>query len=126
MARIEEFGRNIYPGDLVGHDIVHWDLHPGNILADDGKHAANSDTDFAVVGDARFDLVALALGSLTMPCEDGVQSRLFEAAFDGLSNLERMAYLGHLFVRVIDWPIRRGSPEEVEFWLAHSDRMLAI
>jgi hypothetical protein len=126
VARIEEFGRNIYPGDLVGHDIVHWDLHPGNILAVDGKLGAIIDTDFAVVGDAGFDLVAFALGSLTMPCEDGVQRRLFDAAFDGLTNLERMAYLGHLFLRVIDWPIRRGRPEEVEFWLAHSDRMLGI
>lgn len=126
IARIEEFGRSIRPGDLVGHDIVHWDLHLGNVLVDDGKLAAIIDTDFAVVGDARFDLVALALGSLTVPCDDGVRSRLFDSAFEGLSDAQRAAYLGHLFVRIIDWPIRRGRPEEVDFWLAHAERLLAI
>lgn len=127
VARIEEFGRGIRAAELVGRDIVHWDLHPGNILADDdGNLSAIIDTDFAVVGDARFDLVALALGSLAISCDDGVRSRLFGAAFEGLGDVERTAYVGHLLVRIIDWPIRRGRPDEVEFWLAHCDQLFPI
>ena len=84
------------------------------------------DTDFAMVGDAAFDLVMLALTSLPLTCESGVRSRLFAEAFDQLDDLRAQAYLGHLFVRLIDWPIRRNSPAEVEFWLARADELLTI
>lgn len=126
VARIEEFGRSIRPADLVGRDIVHWDLHPGNILADDERLRPITDTDFAVVGDARFDLVARAVGSLAISCDDGVRSRLFGAAFEGLGDVEGTTYVGHLLVRIIDWLIRRGKPEEVEFWLAHCNQLFPI
>jgi aminoglycoside phosphotransferase (APT) family kinase protein len=106
--------------------VVHWDLHPGNLLVDGGYLSAVVDTDFAIVGDAGFDLVMLALTSLTMKCETGVRSRLFAEAFNHLDELKAQAYLGHLFVRLIDWPIRRNSPAEVDFWLARADELLSI
>lgn len=84
------------------------------------------DTDSAIVGDAAFDLVMLALTSLLLTCELGVRSRLFAGAFDQLDEVRAQAYLGHLFVRLIDWPIRRNSPGEVEFWLARADELLTI
>ena len=107
-------------------DVVHWDLHPGNLLVDASGLSAVVDTDFAIVGDAAFDLVMLALTSLPLTCESGVRSRLFAEAFDQLDELRAQAYLGHLFVRLIDWPIRRNSPAEVEFWLARADELLTI
>jgi aminoglycoside phosphotransferase (APT) family kinase protein len=124
LSRIEDVGRGIVPHDLVGHDIVHWDLHPGNLLQQDGALSAVVDTDFAAVGDAAFDLVLLALASLTVPCEKGVRSRLFAAAFDDLGALQRRAYLSHYFLRLLDWSIRRGRQDEIEFWLARADQML--
>lgn len=56
----------------------------------------------------------LALTGLRMECEPGVQQRLSTAAFDHLDELRAQANLGHLFVRLIDWPIRRNSHVEVE------------
>ena len=50
-----------------------------------------------------------------VPCEAGVGDRLLAMALDGLTEPKRQAYLGHLFLRVIDWPIRGGRPDEVEF-----------
>ena len=126
VDRVEAFGRTIDGSELIGGDIVHWDLHPGNLLVDDGSLAAVIDTDFAVIGDASFDLVALALSSLTLPCEPGVRTRLFASAFEDLDELRAQTYLAHLFVRIIDWPIRRGQPDEVEFWLARADELLEI
>lgn len=79
-----------------------------------------------MVGDASFDLVTLALTSLTIPCEPGVRTRLFASAFDDLDELTTQAYLAHLFIRIIDWPIRRRQFDEVEFWLARADEMLKI
>lgn len=126
VTAIEAFGRGLAPDDLTAGDVVHWDLHPGNLLHEQGTLSAVVDTDFAQVGDAAFDLVTLALASLALSCDDGVRSRLFAAAFDDLSAVRRRAYLGHLFIRFLDWPIRRGRDEEVEFWLGHAGPMLDL
>jgi Ser/Thr protein kinase RdoA (MazF antagonist) len=126
ITRIEEFGDAIRPDDLPGNDLVHWDLHPGNVLQEKGALSAIVDTDFALVGDAAFDLVMLAVASLAVRCDRGVRSRLFTAAFDDLGDVRRLTYLAHLFIRLLDWPIRRGSGEEIEFWLGHADQMLDL
>jgi len=126
VERVEAFGSTIDRQDLIGHDVVHWDFHPGNLLIDNGALAAVIDTDFSVVGDAAFDLVMLALTSLTLPCEPGVRTRLFTSAFDDLDALRAQVYLSHLFIRLIDWPIRRGQPNEIEFWLARAEELLEI
>jgi hypothetical protein len=126
IDRIEAFGTSLHPEDFVGHDVVHWDFHPGNLLVDENGLSAVVDTDFAIVGDAAFDLVMLALTSLHFSCEPGVRSRLFAEAFDQLDELRAQSYLAHLFVRLIDWPIRRKSAAEVDFWLARADELLTI
>ncbi len=126
VERVETFGRTIDTQDLVGHDLVHWDLHPGNLLISNGAIAAVVDTDFSVVGDAAFDLVMLAVTSLTLPCEPGVRTRLFALAFDDLDALRAQVYLAHLFIRLIDWPIRRRQPDEIEFWLDKAEELLEI
>lgn len=126
IGRIESFGSSLNAEDFIGNDVVHWDLHPGNLLVDGDNLSAVVDTDFAIIGDAGFDLVMLALTSLNVKCEPGVRSRLLAEAFDHLDELRAQAYLGHLFVRLIDWPIRRNSPTEVDFWLAKADELLTI
>jgi hypothetical protein len=123
LQEIERMGRQFGPDDLGGSDVVHWDLHPGNLLTTpDGALAAVIDNDFCAVGDAAFDLVMLALGSGTVPCAPGVRRHLFAVALDPLPPVRRRAYLGHLFIRLLDWPIRRGSTDEVEHWLSEVER----
>lgn len=126
VGRVEAFGRSLRPEDLPADDLVHWDLHPGNLLSTAGRLTGVVDNDFVTTGDAAFDLLTLALTSLAVPCEDGVRRRLFDEACDGVDDVRVQAYLSHLFVRILDWPIRGGRPEEVDFWLAHADRLLDI
>ena len=126
ISRIKSFGRSLNDDDFVAHDVVHWDLHPRNLLVAEGGLSAVIDTDFVIVGDAAFDLVMFALTSLTVECEPGVRSRIFGEAFDHLEELRSQAYLAHLFVRLIDWPIRRNNPTEVDFWLARADELLNV
>lgn len=127
VERIEAFGSSLDPDDLSGaHDVVHWDLHAGNLLVDGDALSAIVDTDFAAVGDAQFDLVMLAVSSLDLPCDPGVRERLFASALDDLDELRSQMYLAHLFLRVIDWPIRRRRHDEVELWLERADDLLAI
>ena len=122
VEEIEAFGARVDPDDLRAHDIVHWDWHLGNLLARGDRLSAVVDTDFCAIGDAAFDLVALALSSSTVTCASGMRRNLFHLALDPLSPARRTAYLGHLFIRVLDWPIRRGSDDEVDHWLAQVAR----
>src|SRR5829696_1519834 len=110
VYRIEEIGRSIGPTDLAGHDIVHCDIHAGNLLQRDGRLSAVIDLDFARAGDARFDLACLAMSSLVIDAEPGVRKRLFGAGIDVLDPPRRRAYVGSLLLRVLDWPIRKNRP----------------
>jgi hypothetical protein len=118
VEEIEAFGARVDPDEFRANDILHWDLHLGNLLADHDRLSAVIDTDFCTVGDAAFDLVALALSSSTVTCAPTLRRDLFRLALDPLPPARRTAYLGHLFIRVLDWPIRRGNDDEVEHWLA--------
>lgn len=124
VERIEAIGRSLDPIDLVGRDVVHGDLHPGNLLQVDGALSAVVDMDYTRVGDASFDLTMLALSSLGVVVEPGVRSRLFEDGVAELSDARRSAYVGNLLLRFLDWPIRKGRTEEIEFWIAQADRLL--
>ena len=122
VEEIEAFGARVDPEDFRARDIIHWDLHLGNLLAQEDRLSAVVDTDFCAIGDAAFDLVALALSSSTVTCTSRLRRHLFRLALDPLPPVRRTAYLGHLFIRFLDWPIRRGSDDEVEHWLVQVAR----
>ncbi len=125
VERIEAIGRALTPADLVGRDIVHADLHPGNLLQVDGQLSAVVDLDYARVGDAAFDLAFLAVAGLGTDADPGIRKRLFTHGIDGLDGKRRGAYVGNLLLRFLDWPIRKNRSGEVEFWLEQSERLLA-
>ncbi|WCO69193.1 phosphotransferase [Iamia majanohamensis] len=124
VARIEQIGHGLDPDALPAADLVHWDLHPGNLLQQRGRLSGVVDLDFVLVGDAAFDLVTLAMTSVAVEADPGVRSRLLAVALDDLDPARRGAYVGHLLVRFLDWPIRRGRWDEVEMWLGQADRLL--
>ena len=123
VERIEEIGHSVDPGDLPGHHVIHGDLHPGNMLQLDGALSAVVDLDYARLGDASFDLVMLAVSSLSTTVEAGVRTRLFRSVH-ALADGARNAYLAHLLLRCLDWPIRKGRTREVEFWIERADELL--
>lgn len=124
VERIEEIGRSLEPEELDGHDIVHGDLHPGNLLQVNGHLTAVVDMDYTRVGDATFDLTMLALGSLGVSVDPGVRSRLYERGVHALPGTKRRAYVANLVLRNLDWSIRKNRLAETEFWLTEADRLL--
>jgi len=125
VERIESIGRRLSPAQLSGNnDIVHADLHPGNLLQSDGRLAAVVDLDYARVGDAAFDLVFLAVSSIAHPCTDATRRRLMEIGLDSLDPARRQAYVANLLLRLLDWPIRKNRVDEIEFWLPRVDMLL--
>jgi hypothetical protein len=125
VEKIEAIGRELTPVDLDGRDIVHADLHPGNVLQLDGGLSAVVDLDYARAGDAGFDLASLAVASLATDADPGVRKRLFEQGIDALDSRRRAAYVGNLLLRNLDWQIRKNRPSHVEFWLEQSGRLFA-
>ncbi len=123
VERVENIGHGLQPATLAGNDLIHWDLHPGNILARDGAVAAVVDLDFAKGGHAGFDLVTLWMTASTIDTERGVRSRLARAV-DRLEPPIRLASTAHLLVRFLDWAIRKGRHHEVDFWLEQADGLL--
>jgi Phosphotransferase enzyme family len=123
IDRVEAIGYSVEADALTGHDIVHWDFHPGNVLEIDGRVSAVIDTDFVTTGDAAFDLATLAVSSLATDCEPGVRRRVLDLGVRGLDEPKRAAYVGHLLLRYLDWSIRKTRVEAVEFWLGAADRL---
>jgi hypothetical protein len=123
VEAIEAFGARVDPDDFRARDIAHWEFHLGNLLAHDDRVSAVVDTDFCAVGDATFDLVTLALSSTTVTCAPALRRDLLHLALDPLPPVRRTAYLGHLFIRVLDWPSGAAATTR---WSTGSPRSSAV
>jgi hypothetical protein len=118
--RIVEIGRSAEPDGFPSADIVHWDLHGENVLVVDGRVTGIVDTEFALVGDAGFDLVTLALCSLGGEAGALLWDRVADEVDDRLVPV----YVAHILLRVVDWEIRNHDAAEVDLWLAEAERRL--
>ncbi|MFI6274091.1 phosphotransferase [Streptomyces sp. NPDC050988] len=101
---------------LAGHDAVHMDFHPGNLLAMDGAITGVIDWDGAARGDRRFDLVTLRFGIHTKEADPGVTQRL-DAVLDSFPEEILRPAWAHMSLRMVDWAIRHFTPADVEHWL---------
>ncbi|MFJ2172604.1 phosphotransferase [Streptomyces sp. NPDC087851] len=105
-----------HPARMVGHDAVHMDFHPGNILTTDGSITGVIDWDGAVRGDRRFDLVTLRFGIHAKEADPGVTQHL-DAVLDALPEDILRPIWAHMSLRMVDWAIRHFTPADVEHWL---------
>ncbi|WP_405911761.1 aminoglycoside phosphotransferase family protein [Streptomyces sp. NBC_00963] len=104
------------PDRLGGYDAVHYDFHPGNLLAVGGAITGIVDWDGAGRGDRRLDLVTLRFGIHAKTCEPGVAERL-DDVLDALPDTFLRLAWAHMSLRMVDWAIRHFAPADVEYWL---------
>lgn len=123
VDRIEDVGRRWEPNGRH-RDVVHWDLHPGNVLAVDGECTAVIDSEFARVGDAGFDLVLLAVTAADHRMEPEVADRLWAAVDAEVAGPDRLAYTAHALLRLADWCVRNYAGRDLDRWLDEADRLL--
>lgn len=90
------------------------------MLVVDGRVTGIVDTEFALVGDAGFDLVTLALCSLGGAAGALLWGRVADEVDDRLVPV----YVAHILLRVVDWEIRNHDAAEVDLWLAEAERRL--
>jgi hypothetical protein len=115
LAVIEEAGAGL-PEHLTGEDLVHFDLHPENVLADEtGEVTGVVDWDGAARSDRALDLMTLRFDLARRAPELGhwVGGLLRESAPEEV----RLACWAHMSLRLVDWAIRELTADDVEVWL---------
>jgi len=115
LAAIEKAGAEL-PEQLAGEDLVHFDLHPENVLVDDtGEVTGVVDWDGAARSDGALDLMTLRFDLARRAPEDGrwVAGLLRESVPEPV----RLACWAHLSLRLVDWAIRELTGEDVDAWL---------
>lgn len=125
LAWVEEVGRSAPADALHGADLVHLDLHMGNVLVhrdDPDRVAGVVDWAGAAVGDRAFDLVTLGFDlSWHGEPETPVLDRLAAADPGRLR-----AYAAHMSLRLVDWLLRHGGEQDVRRWVAVAHRWRAL
>jgi len=125
IERIEAIGRSVQGVPPTrATDIVHFDLHLGNVLVHDGTVSGIIDTEYTTVGDGGFDLVALAACCSDHDPEPGVEDALWARVEREVAEPWRTAFIAHLMLRNVDWAIRNHGADDVEHWLAEANRRL--
>ncbi|MDT0269730.1 aminoglycoside phosphotransferase family protein [Streptomyces sp. DSM 44915] len=111
-----------HPDDLLpGDDAVHFDFHPGNLLAAGGALTGVVDWDGAARGDRALDLVTLRFGLHGQEPGPGVVDRL-DAVLAGLPAGTLRRCWAHMSLRMVDWAIRHHTPSDVDHWLDLAER----
>lgn len=123
IMRIEELGAAI--ADLgAADDLIHWDLHPGNLLVVDGAISAVIDLDNAGPGPRGFDLITFALSAHVLPGTEGLAAAMLADALGRSPGMLGEAAIAHLILRFSNWAIRTGHEAEAAHWIAEGERRL--
>jgi hypothetical protein len=115
LAMIEEAGAAL-PEQLTGDDLVHFDLHPENVLVDEtGEVTGVVDWDGAARSDGGLDLMTLRFDLARRAPALGrwVGGLLRESVPEPV----RLACWAHMSLRLVDWAIRELTAADVEAWL---------
>jgi hypothetical protein len=118
-ARIESWVRAVgraFPEPLAGEDAVHFDFHPGNMLADGSDIVGVVDWGGAGRGDCRFDIVTFRFSLMAISAAGEVIERL-DALLDQFPDDILLRCWAHMSLRMTDWSIRHFSDEETERWM---------
>lgn len=125
ITRIEAIGAEVSKAGLgAGDDLMHWDLHPGNLLVVDGEISAVIDLDNAGPGPNGFDLITFALSSRVLPAEPGLASAIWSEARARVSDEVRLASVAHLVLRFSNWAMRTDHTEEADDWIKNGIELL--
>ena len=125
IERIEDIGARSEGADLgAADDLMHWDLHPGNLLLLDREISGVIDLDNAGPGPRGFDLVTFALSAQLLRSADGLAAGLLDTARSQISAGLWSAAVAHLVLRFSNWAIRTGHDAAAEYWIAEGHRCL--
>ena len=116
------------PDQLTGHDLVHWDFGPGNVLFDPTGAVTGVVDWFTIArGDRHFGLMKLRfilewVAAVTPTCGyPTVSAAAISRLDDLLDQLLKPAtydlYWAHWSLALIDWTIRHGTQSKIDCYL---------
>ena len=120
--RITDIGTH-YPESLAGNGAVHFDFHPGNMLARGNIITGVVDWDGAGRGDRRLDLVTLRFGIHNQQADPDIIERI-DTLLDAMPGTVLTPVWAHMSLRMIDWAIRHFTDQDVEHWLNLAEQRL--
>ncbi|MVA75052.1 phosphotransferase [Auraticoccus sp. F435] len=124
LDQVREVGA-VTPPAMAGHDLVHLDYQPANVLVDGaGRVSGVVDWDGTARGDGDLDLVTLCFGLHTAAASPTAADQLEHLLRTGVEPDRLRAYWAHMSLRLVDWAIRHHGPEDVDRWLALAARGL--
>lgn len=123
LDRIHEIGAATgdITGDITGDDLVHFDFHPHNVLADGDRVTGVVDWDGAARYDGTFDLVTLRF---TLAGSAPAHTAPVDEALRGRDPHRVRAFQAHMSLRQVDWSIRHHDNATVEAWLDVAEAQL--
>jgi hypothetical protein len=104
----------IGPADLSGHDAVHCDYQPANLLTSHGRITGVIDWEGAGCSDRRFDLVTLRFGVHAITADPQATDRL-DRLLDDLPPDVLAPMWAHMSLCMTDWAIRHFTPSGAGF-----------
>lgn len=119
-------GADADPAWFAADDLVHLDLHPGNLLArDDGGVAAIIDWEGALCGDRWFDLAYFAFAVDASTGGADLTGDVWRSIEDALDERVLRAYVAHIALRMVEWQVRFHSRGDVLRWLEPAEALVA-
>lgn len=125
LERIRAIGAEPGADELVGDDLVHYDLHPGNVLVagDPPRLSAIVDWGAATSGDVALDLAVLSADLAAGWDQPALAARVERVLEATTPQPARSRLWAHVALRFVDWSLRH-SPERVEAYVAVVERRL--
>jgi Ser/Thr protein kinase RdoA (MazF antagonist) len=127
LERVHHVAR-VVPADAVrGHDAVHGDFHPGNVLvaaSSADRVAGVIDWTGARAGDCGLDLVTLAFFLDAAGAPARARAAVRERIGTDVRPAAALAFAAHLALRQVDWMVRHHGQPEVERWSEVAERWL--
>lgn len=109
LARIRSVGLDSALDQLPADDLVHYDMHPANVLSVDGRTVSGIvDWDAVRTGDRHFDITMLTFTSMWRPEQDVIE-RLWSEFLTRGDDTRRAVMLHHTVLRLVDWMIRHAD-----------------
>jgi hypothetical protein len=124
---IEEIGRSEVDA-LAGDDLVHFDCHPGNMLADPHdptRIVGILDWDSATNGDVAIDAVTLALDLVLYDTDPVLVDQIVDHLHQTTPESVLRPCWAHGLLRLVDWRIRH-SPTDDLAWLPRAQSLANI
>ena len=102
---------------LPNSDVVHGDLHCGNILVEHGQITGVIDMVYAGYGTRAIDLVTLLHTSDSADYAPAVRGRLRAHVIENFGSEVYAICMAYRAIVTVAWAIRKGLPEWVDYFV---------